>query len=113
MRGILSQCVHISHHHIVHLKHLTVLVVSYTSIMAECMGNKVTSPSMHALLFKFEGFSHPLLLDGVKIAKNLTYILAADSIHVFNLYREVFYHFITFTLITHSFPAHIGYQPSN
>ena len=32
LRGILSQCVHTSHHHIVHFKHLTILFVSYTSV---------------------------------------------------------------------------------
>ena len=32
MGGILSQCICISNHHVVHFKHLTILFVNYTSI---------------------------------------------------------------------------------
>ena len=32
MGGILSQCIHISNHHIVHFKYLKILFVNYTSV---------------------------------------------------------------------------------
>ena len=32
---ILSQCIHISNHHIVHVKYVTILFVNYTSIKLE------------------------------------------------------------------------------
>ena len=30
--GIISQCIHISHHHIVHFKYIKILLVNYTSM---------------------------------------------------------------------------------
>lgn len=35
MGGIVSQCLYISNHHIVHSKYLTVLFVNYVSVMLE------------------------------------------------------------------------------
>lgn len=41
MGGILSQCVHVSDHHVVHFKYLTILFVNYTLIKIQSQKVKV------------------------------------------------------------------------
>jgi len=41
MGGVLSQCKHISNHHIVHFKYLLILFVSYTSVKLGKKGQEI------------------------------------------------------------------------
>ena len=45
--GIISQCIHISNHHIVHFKYITVLSVNYVSINL----GKIIKSSLTVLAF--------------------------------------------------------------